>query len=82
MALSRVHNIYIIDKALSVSYSTKLELIEENLYFTYSQYFCGFLTLTHAAKGPKGLSYFEKQTAKHFLKFKNLKIWVFLGNYM
>ena len=35
------------------------------------------LTLTHAAKGPKGLSCFEKQTAKHFLKlnkFKNLGI--------
>ena len=26
------------------------------------------LTLTHAAKDPKGLSCFEKQTAKHFLK--------------
>ena len=35
------------------------------------------LTLTHAAKGPKGLLCFEKQTAKHFLKlkkFKNLSI--------
>ena len=32
------------------------------------------LTLTHAAKGPKGLSYFEKQTAKHFLKLKKFKI--------
>ena len=31
------------------------------------------LTLTHAAKGPKGLSCFEKQTAKHFLKLKFLK---------
>ena len=31
-----------------------------------------FLTITHAAKGPKGLSCFEKQTAKHFLKLKNL----------
>ena len=37
----------------------------------------GHLTLTHAAKGPKGLSCFEMQTAKHFLKlnkFKNLGI--------
>ena len=39
-------------------------------------------TLTHAAKGQKGLSCFEKQTAKHFLKLKKFKIWVFLGNYM
>ena len=31
------------------------------------------LTLTHAAKGPKGLSCFKKQTAKHFLKLKKLK---------
>ena len=31
------------------------------------------LTLTHAAKGPKGLSCFEKQTAKHFLKLKKFK---------
>ena len=30
-----------------------------------------FLTLIHAAKGPKGLSCFEKQTAKHIL------LWVF-----
>ena len=28
--------------------------------------FC--LTLIHATKGPKGLSYFEQHTAKHFLK--------------
>ena len=35
------------------------------------------LTLAHVAKGPKELSCFEKQTAKHFLnwkKFKNLGI--------
>ena len=31
------------------------------------------LTLSHAAKGPKKLSCFEKQTAKHFLKLKKLK---------
>ena len=31
------------------------------------------LTLSHAAKGPKGLSSFKKQTAKHFLKLKKLK---------
>ena len=31
------------------------------------------LTLTHAAKDPKGLSCFEKQTAKYFLKFKKFK---------
>ena len=30
-------------------------------------------TLTHAAKGPKGLSLFEKQSAKHFLKLKKFK---------
>ena len=28
----------------------------------------GDLTLIHTAKGPKGLSCFEMQTAKHFLK--------------
>ena len=32
-----------------------------------------FKTLTQAAKGPKGLSCFEKQTAKHFLKLKKFK---------
>ena len=32
------------------------------------------LTLVHAAKCPKGLSCFEKQTAKHFLKWKDSKI--------
>ena len=31
------------------------------------------LTLIRAAKGPKGLSCFEKQTAKHFLKWKKFK---------
>ena len=31
------------------------------------------LTLTHAAKGPKGLSSFEKLTDKHFLKLKKFK---------
>ena len=31
------------------------------------------LTLIHVAKCPKGLSCFEKQTAKHFLKLKKFK---------
>ena len=31
------------------------------------------LTLNYAAKGPIGLSCFEKQTAKHFLKLNKLK---------
>ena len=39
-----------------------------------------FFTLTHAAKGPKGLLYFEKQTAKHFLKLKKFKILGIPGN--
>ena len=30
------------------------------------------LSLTHAAKCPKGLSCFEKQTAKHFPKLKKI----------
>ena len=40
------------------------------------------LTLTHAAKGPKGLSCFEKQTAKHFLKLKKFKNLGITGKYM
>ena len=32
-----------------------------------------FLTLIHVAKCPKGLSCFEKQTAKHFLKWKEVQ---------
>ena len=39
------------------------------------------LTLTQAAKGPKGLSCFVKQTGKHFLKLKKFKNLGILGKF-
>ena len=35
--------------------------------------FSFYLSQIHVAKGPKGLSCFKKQTAKHFLKLKKFK---------